>query len=82
MFQLRVASSVYWTSVIDGLYLDDAWMGLIKPFCLGYVIVTIGCHVGLAHQRRHAGRRPRDDQRRRGGVGGGDRRGLLRDAGC
>ena len=32
VFQLRVASSVYWTSVIDGLYLEDAWMGLIKPF--------------------------------------------------
>lgn len=47
VFQLRVASSVYWTSVIDGLYPADAWMSLIKPFCLGYVIVTIGCHVGL-----------------------------------
>ena len=22
-------------------------MGLIKPFFLGFVIVTIGCHVGL-----------------------------------
>jgi phospholipid/cholesterol/gamma-HCH transport system permease protein len=52
VFQLRVASSVYWNSVIDGLYPDDAWMGLIKPFCLGYVIVTIGCHVGL---RAHGG---------------------------
>ncbi len=31
--QLRVASSVYWQSVIDGLYLEDVWMGLIKPFC-------------------------------------------------
>ena len=47
VFQLRVASSVYWTSVIDGLYLEDAWMGLIKPFVLGFAIVTIGCHVGL-----------------------------------
>jgi len=47
VFQLRVASSVYWTSVIDGLYPNDAWMSLIKPFCLGYVIVSIGCHVGL-----------------------------------
>jgi phospholipid/cholesterol/gamma-HCH transport system permease protein len=45
--QLRVASTVYWTSVIDGLYLDDVWMGLIKPFFLGFVIVSIGCHVGL-----------------------------------
>jgi phospholipid/cholesterol/gamma-HCH transport system permease protein len=47
VFQLRVASSLYWTSIIEGLYLEDAWMGLVKPFCLGYVIVTIGCHVGL-----------------------------------
>jgi phospholipid/cholesterol/gamma-HCH transport system permease protein len=47
VFQLRVVSSVYWSSIIKGLYLEDAWMGLIKPFCLGFVIVTIGCHVGL-----------------------------------
>jgi phospholipid/cholesterol/gamma-HCH transport system permease protein len=46
-FQLRVVSSVYWSSILKGLYLEDAWMGLIKPFCLGFVIVTIGCHVGL-----------------------------------
>jgi phospholipid/cholesterol/gamma-HCH transport system permease protein len=45
--QLRVASSVYWQSVSDGLYLEDIWMGLIKPFFLGFIIVTIGCHVGL-----------------------------------
>jgi phospholipid/cholesterol/gamma-HCH transport system permease protein len=47
VYQLRVAGSLYWTSVVDGLYIDDAWMGLIKPFCLGFAIVTIGCHVGL-----------------------------------
>jgi phospholipid/cholesterol/gamma-HCH transport system permease protein len=44
---LRVGSSVYWTSVRDALYLQDAWQGLIKPLVLGFVIVTIGCHVGL-----------------------------------
>jgi phospholipid/cholesterol/gamma-HCH transport system permease protein len=47
VYQLRVAGSLYWSSVVDGLYLNDAWMGLIKPFCLGFAIVTIGCHVGL-----------------------------------
>jgi phospholipid/cholesterol/gamma-HCH transport system permease protein len=47
VFQLRVAHSLYWSSIIEGLYMDDAIMGLVKPFCLGYVIVTIGCHVGL-----------------------------------
>ncbi len=46
-FQLGVANSLYWTSIIDGLYLQDAWMGLLKPFILGFVIVTIGCHAGL-----------------------------------
>ncbi len=47
VWQLRVASSVYWNSVVDGLYIQDIWMGLIKPFFLGFVIVSIGCHVGL-----------------------------------
>src|SRR5688500_800358 len=35
--QLRVASSLYWTSILEGLYLEDAWMGLIKPFIIGFV---------------------------------------------
>lgn len=45
--QLKVATSVYWNSAVDGLYLDDVWMGLIKPVVLGFVIASIGCHVGL-----------------------------------
>jgi phospholipid/cholesterol/gamma-HCH transport system permease protein len=45
--QLKVASGVYWNSVVAGLYIQDVWMGLIKPFFLGFVIVSIGCHVGL-----------------------------------
>ena len=46
-FQLQVTSGVYWSSIRDGLYMQDVWMGLIKPFVLGFVIVTIACHVGL-----------------------------------
>lgn len=46
-FQLQVASGVYWSSVIYVLYPQDIWMGLIKPFVLGFAIVTIACHVGL-----------------------------------
>ncbi len=45
--QLRVASSLYWSSVVEGLFLEDVWMGIIKPFFLGFIIVSIGCHVGL-----------------------------------
>jgi len=44
---LNVGSGVYWSSVTQALFVADAWMGLIKPFALGFVIVTIGCHVGL-----------------------------------
>lgn len=47
VYQLRVGSSIYWKSITEGLYIQDAWMGLIKPFILGFVIVSIGCHVGL-----------------------------------
>jgi len=47
VLQFHVASSVYWSSVTQGLYVQDVWMGAIKPFFLGFTIVTIGCHVGL-----------------------------------
>jgi phospholipid/cholesterol/gamma-HCH transport system permease protein len=46
-FQLHVAGSIYWSNVIDGLDITDLWMGLVKPFVLGFVLVTIGCHVGM-----------------------------------
>lgn len=46
-YQLQVASGLYWSSVTKALYMQDVWMGLIKPFVLGFVIVTIACHVGL-----------------------------------
>jgi phospholipid/cholesterol/gamma-HCH transport system permease protein len=45
--QLKVAWSVYWNAVVAGLYVEDIWMGIIKPFVLGFVIVSIGCHVGM-----------------------------------
>jgi len=47
VLQFHVASSVYWSSVTRGLYMQDVWMGIVKPFFLGLTIVTIGCHVGL-----------------------------------
>ena len=33
--------------MVDGLYMEDVWMGLLKPFFLGFIVVTVGCHVGL-----------------------------------
>ena len=46
-FQLQVGSGQYWSSTVQVLYMQDVWMGLLKPFVLGFVIVTIACHVGL-----------------------------------
>jgi phospholipid/cholesterol/gamma-HCH transport system permease protein len=45
--QLQVGWGVYQASVLEGLDVADAWMGIIKPFVLGFVIATMGCHVGL-----------------------------------
>ncbi len=46
-YQLQVASGLYWSSITQALYMQDIWMGLVKPFVLGFVIVSIACHVGL-----------------------------------
>jgi phospholipid/cholesterol/gamma-HCH transport system permease protein len=46
-YQLQVASGLYWSSIEQALYIEDVWMGLIKPVVIGFVIVTVACHVGL-----------------------------------
>src|SRR5207302_10424659 len=46
-FTFQVNTGLYWSSVTKGLYMQDMWMGLIKPFVFGFLIVTIACHVGL-----------------------------------
>ena len=58
---------------------QDLWMGLIKPFVLGFALVDHRVPRRAAHDGRHAGRRPRDDQRRRGRVGRRARGRLSRD---
>ncbi|MGE3706992.1 MAG: MlaE family ABC transporter permease [Vicinamibacterales bacterium] len=46
-YQLQVPTGLYWSSVVKGLYIQDVWMGLIKPFVFGFIIVSVACHVGL-----------------------------------
>src|SRR6187399_3217489 len=46
-YQLQVATGLYWSSITQALYMQDVWMGIIKPFVLGFVIVSVACHVGL-----------------------------------
>ena len=31
-----MAGSVYWNNVVQGLFIQDVWMGLIKPVVLGF----------------------------------------------
>jgi phospholipid/cholesterol/gamma-HCH transport system permease protein len=50
IWELGVAPNSYWRSLLDGLALQDVWMGLIKPVSLGFVIVSISCYVGLGVQ--------------------------------
>lgn len=54
-FTLQVNSGLYWSSVTKGLYVEDAWMGIIKPFVFGFIIVTVACHVGLRTRGGTAG---------------------------
>jgi phospholipid/cholesterol/gamma-HCH transport system permease protein len=46
-FTLQVNTGLYWSSVTKSLYVDDVWMGIIKPIVFGFIIVTVACHVGL-----------------------------------
>ena len=60
--QLRVASSVYWNSIIEGLYMEDAWQGLIKPFFLGFRHRHDRLSCRPADARRHPRCGPGNDQ--------------------
>ena len=55
--QLKVAASVYWNNVVQGLYIQDLWMGLIKPVVLGFVHRDDRLSRRPADDGRHAGRR-------------------------
>src|SRR4051794_19627253 len=46
-FQVEVFAGILWSVGDEGVFPPDVWMGLIKPFVLGFVIVTTACHVGL-----------------------------------
>jgi phospholipid/cholesterol/gamma-HCH transport system permease protein len=45
---LRLATGLYWHSALDAIKVHDLFMGLVKPFVFGYIIVSVGCYQGLA----------------------------------
>jgi phospholipid/cholesterol/gamma-HCH transport system permease protein len=47
-FTLRLPTEFYWHSAVDAIRMQDITMGLIKPFVFGYIIVSVGCYLGLS----------------------------------
>ena len=79
-FQLQVATGLYWSSILEALYMQDVWMGLIKPFVLGLRDRDDRLPRRAADDRRHAGRRQGDDEGGGRRIGRRHRGGLLHDA--
>src|SRR6187399_2622221 len=64
--QLQVPSSVYWKSITDGLYMEDVWMGIAKPFFSGLPSSASGATSVCV---RKAGRRASAARRRTPSLG-------------
>ena len=47
VFQLRIDSVFYWSSVFDILQYNDMAPGLFKPAFFGFIISMVGCYQGL-----------------------------------
>ncbi len=47
-FTLRLPTEFYWHSAVDAIRIQDITMGLVKPFVFGYIIVAVGCYLGLS----------------------------------
>lgn len=47
-FTLRLATQFYWHSAMDAIEVEDMIMGLVKPVVFGYLVVAVGCYLGLS----------------------------------
>ena len=47
-FTLRLATQFYWHSALDAIQMQDIFMGLVKSFVFGYIVVAVGCYLGLS----------------------------------
>jgi phospholipid/cholesterol/gamma-HCH transport system permease protein len=48
VFNLKLNWTFYWRSVGSALALNDVIMGLTKPVAFGFILASVGCHMGLA----------------------------------
>jgi phospholipid/cholesterol/gamma-HCH transport system permease protein len=47
VFNLGLSWEFYWRSVANSLVVNDLAMGLLKPVVFGFILTSVGCHMGL-----------------------------------
>jgi phospholipid/cholesterol/gamma-HCH transport system permease protein len=47
MYELKLRSSLYWSTAFNSLNMDDMIGGLTKPLFFGFIVAMIGCYNGL-----------------------------------
>jgi len=47
VFSLKLQWEFYWRSVTGALGMNDVAMGLSKPVVFGFILSSVGCHMGL-----------------------------------
>ena len=47
VYQLQLNWTFYWRSVANALVINDLFMGFLKPVVFGFILSSIGCHMGL-----------------------------------
>ena len=47
VFSLKLQWEFYWRSVTGALGINDLAMGLTKPIVFGFILSSVGCHMGL-----------------------------------
>ena len=47
IFNLKLSWEFFWRSVGNALTINDLVMGLLKPVMFGFILSSVGCHMGL-----------------------------------
>ena len=47
IFNLKLSWEFFWRSVGNALTINDLVMGLAKPVMFGFILASVGCHMGL-----------------------------------
>jgi phospholipid/cholesterol/gamma-HCH transport system permease protein len=47
IFNLKLSWEFFWRSVANALTINDLVMGLVKPVVFGFILASVGCHMGL-----------------------------------